>query len=351
MNLTVHTNPAYEIVIEPNCLTQVGSRARALLPKAARAVLVTDSNVGPLYAKSVQKSLETAGFSVATATFPAGEQSKHLGTISDLYGAFSRAGLTRTDFAVALGGGVCGDMTGFAAATWLRGIPFVQLPTSLLSQVDSSVGGKTGVDLPEGKNLVGAFHQPAFVLIDPTVLNTLSPAFFADGMGEVIKYGCIRSRSLFDRLGAEDCRSWLPEMLYACVDIKRQVVERDERDTGERALLNFGHTFGHALEMLQQYHGLSHGMAVGVGMVLMAQAGEHAGLTKAGTAKEISALLEKYHLPTSCTETLAQLIPATAHDKKSSGSGVKLVLLHEIGDSFTQTVARAELPHFCGVQA
>ena len=169
------------------------------------------------------------------------------------------------------------------ARSYLRGIPFVQVPTTLLSQVDSSVGGKTGVDLPQGKNLVGAFWQPSFVLIDPDTLNTLSPHFFADGMGEVIKYGCIKSRALFDLLiETEDITSIMEDVIYRCVDIKRDVVERDEFDTGERALLNFGHTFGHALEKLHQYQGLSHGAAVGIGMVMMARLGGKSGIHRAG---------------------------------------------------------------------
>ncbi|MCH3971226.1 MAG: 3-dehydroquinate synthase [Oscillospiraceae bacterium] len=347
MNLTVHTIPSYEIIIENGCMTEIGPRAKALLPKAERAAVIADTNTAPLYAAAVQASLEKAGFQVSLTVFPAGEQSKNLSTISDFYKAFSGADLTRTDFAVALGGGVCGDMTGFAAATWLRGIPFIQIPTSLLAQVDSSVGGKTGVDLPVGKNLVGAFHQPALVLIDPQSLTTLPPAFFADGMGEVIKYGCIRDRALFARLEEADCHSQIASVIYTCVDIKRQVVENDERDTGERAILNFGHTFGHALEMLQNYHGLSHGAAVGVGMVLMTRISEKAGITKPGTTKRIAALLQKYGLPVSCTETIEELLPATAHDKKSSGSGLKIVLLREIGSCFVKELPRTEFAARC----
>lgn len=350
MKLTVNTQPSYEIIIENGCLLQIGKRAKALLPKAERAVVVTDSNVGPFYVEKVKQSLQNAGFAVFIKVFPAGEQSKNLAVISSFYEAFSKAGLTRTDFAVALGGGVCGDMTGFAAATWLRGIPFIQVPTTLLSQVDSSVGGKTGVDLPEGKNLVGAFHQPALVLVDPETLATLTPAFFADGMGEVIKYGCIRDKALFDRLAKEDCHGYLAEMIYTCVNIKRQVVEHDEFDTGERAILNFGHTFGHALERVQDYCGLSHGKAVGVGMVLMAQVGERAGLTKAGTSEKIAALLQKYGLPASCDEALETLLPATVNDKKSSGSSINLIFLKTIGECFIQNISRKELPRLCGVQ-
>lgn len=347
MKLTVHTNPAYEILIEDGCLEQIGRQAKTLLPKAKRTVLVTDSHVGPLYVQSVKKALETAGFTVFVQVFPAGEQSKNLQTIASFYSAFAQAGLTRTDFAVALGGGVCGDMTGFAAATWLRGIPFIQVPTSLLAQVDSSVGGKTGVDLPEGKNLVGAFHQPALVLIDPQTLTTLPETFFADGMGEVIKYGCIRDKAFFDHLCREDCRRWLPEVLFTCVDIKRQVVEKDELDTGERAILNFGHTFGHALERVQHYSGLSHGKAVGVGMVLMAQLGEASGITAPGTAKQIQSLLEQYGLPSSCPVSIDDLLPSTAYDKKNSGSSILLVLLKTIGECFTRDIPRTELSALC----
>lgn len=353
MKLTVkiepHNEKSYDIVIEEGCLGQAGARARALLPRAERAVVVTDSNVGPLYADRVKASLEAAGLFVMKVTFPAGEKSKNLRTIATLYETFSQAGLTRTDFAVAVGGGVCGDMTGFAAATWLRGIPFIQVPTSLLAQVDSSVGGKTGVDMMEGKNLVGAFHQPSLVLIDPTTLRTLPDAFFTDGMGEVVKYGCIRDKALFARLAAQDCRRYLSEMIYTCVDIKRRIVQEDPLNLGTRDLLNFGHTFGHALEMLQNYHGLTHGSAVGVGMVLISKVGEAMGVTAPGTADRIAAVLQKYGVPASCREPVDGLIAATAHDKKSTGSSILLVFLREIGDSFIQQVPRADLPRLCGV--
>lgn len=347
VNMPPRGDAPYDILIEEGCLEQVGACAKACLPRAERAVVVTDSNVGPLYAGRVQSALAKAGLTVQTVTFPAGEASKNLSTIGKLYAAFSQAGLTRTDFAVAVGGGVCGDMAGFAAATWLRGIPFVQVPTSLLAQVDSSVGGKTGVDLPEGKNLVGAFHQPALVLIDPETLKTLPRTFFADGMGEVIKYGCIRDRALFDRLGRENCRAYLADMIQTCVDIKRRVVEEDPLNTGLRDILNFGHTLGHAIEMVQQYHGLTHGSAVGVGMVMIARVGETMGVTEAGTAERIAGLLAQYGLPSDCGEPIDQLLAATAHDKKSVGSQIRLILLRQIGDGFIQSVPRAEWPRLC----
>ena len=253
MELTVNTSKRYTIRIERGALDQLGAYCASLFAPGKKAVVITDTHVAPLYLERVSTSLRNAGFDVTSCAFPAGEPSKRLSTIEGIYGHMAQAHITRSDFAVALGGGVTGDMAGFAAASYLRGIPFVQVPTTLLSQVDSSVGGKTGVDLPQGKNLVGAFWQPSFVLIDPDTLNTLSPHFFADGMGEVIKYGCIKSRALFDLLiETEDITSIMEDVIYRCVDIKRDVVERDEFDTGESGLLNYGHTLGQALEKLHQ---------------------------------------------------------------------------------------------------
>ena len=344
MELTVNTSKRYTIRIERGALDQLGAYCASLFAPGKKAVVITDTHVAPLYLERISTSLRNAGFDVTSCAFPAGEPSKRLSTIEGIYGHMAQAHITRSDFAVALGGGVTGDMAGFAAASYLRGIPFVQVPTTLLSQVDSSVGGKTGVDLPQGKNLVGAFWQPSFVLIDPDTLNTLSPHFFADGMGEVIKYGCIKSRALFDLLiETEDIPSIMEDVIYRCVDIKRDVVERDEFDTGERALLNFGHTFGHALEKLHQYQGLSHGAAVGIGMVMMARLGEKAGFTAPGTADKIAAALEKYHLPVHSDLPLSQIVEATASDKKSTGSSINLVLLKDIGESFVHKVARSDL--------
>ena len=344
MELTVNTSKRYTIRIERGALDQLGAYCASLFAPGKKAVVITDTHVAPLYLERISTSLRNAGFDVTSCAFPAGEPSKRLSTIEGIYGHMAQAHITRSDFAVALGGGVTGDMAGFAAASYLRGIPFVQVPTTLLSQEDSSVGGKTGVDLPQGKNLVGAFWQPSFVLIDPDTLNTLSPHFFADGMGEVIKYGCIKSRALFDLLvGTEDIPSVMEDVIYRCVDIKRDVVERDEFDTGERALLNFGHTFGHALEKLHQYQGLSHGAAVGIGMVMMARLGEKAGFTAPGTADKIAAALEKYHLPVHSDLPLSQIVEATASDKKSTGSSINLVLLKDIGESFVHKVARSDL--------
>ncbi|MCI9273640.1 MAG: 3-dehydroquinate synthase [Clostridiales bacterium] len=346
MELTVHTATPYQIVIRRGCLPDVGLRAAELFPSAKRTVVVGDSNTIPLYGQTVVDSLTRAGFSASAYFFPAGEGSKRLSTVEGMLTEFVERGLTRTDFVVALGGGVTGDMAGFAAASYLRGVPFIQIPTSLLAQVDSSVGGKTGVDLPQGKNLAGAFWQPSLVLIDPDTLRTLPPRFFTDGMGEVIKYGCIRDKALFERLEREQASEFLEEMIRRCVDCKRIIVEHDEREKGERMLLNFGHTLGHALEKVYHYETLTHGEAVGVGMVQITNASQRAGLTEPGTAERIAALLQRYGLPVSDPSPLSTLAEAACSDKKSAGDSIRLVLLREIGDSFTHRVSHARLSEF-----
>lgn len=346
MEMTVHTAKPYEILLERGLLSRAGEECAKLFAPGARVMIISDSNVYPLFGEKVAVSLREAGFRVFSCTFPAGEQSKQLSTVEGFYRALAENHFTRSDFVVALGGGVTGDMAGFAAATFLRGIDFVQVPTSLLAQVDSSVGGKTGVDLPFGKNLVGAFHQPRLVLIDPDTLDALPPHFFADGMGEVIKYGCIRDKDLFENLEKQDVKEHLEEVIFRCVDCKRQIVEADALEKGERMLLNFGHTLGHAMEKLRDFQGLSHGEAVGIGMVLISQAGEKAGLTQPGTADRIAALLEKYGLPTKTTDTPAELAAAASLDKKTDGDNLHLILLQSIGEACIHTIPAADLLGF-----
>lgn len=346
MELTVQTAKPYSILLERGLLAQTGKHCLPLFSTGTRAMVISDSNVFPLYGETVMDSLRQAGYEACSCVFPAGEQSKLLSTVETFFRALGENGFTRSDFIVALGGGVTGDMAGFAAATFLRGIDFVQIPTTLLAQVDSSVGGKTGVDLPFGKNLVGAFHQPRLVLIDPDTLSTLPPHFFADGMGEVIKYGCIRRPALFKYLMEEDAREHLEEVIYECVDCKRQIVEADALDKGERMILNFGHTLGHALEKLHGFSGLSHGEAVGIGMVLISKAAERAGLTAPGTSEKIVTLLERYNLPTATDRNMDELAKATALDKKSAGKNLRLILLHDIGDAYIYTIPAADLQMF-----
>ncbi len=336
---TVHvsTGNPYDILIERGIVDRCGDEIKKL-SAAKKVTVISDSNVAPLYQGRVVKSLENNGFAVKTHIFEAGEEQKHLGSIAEMYNTLAGFGMTRKDLVVALGGGVTGDMAGFAAATYLRGIDFVQIPTSLLAQVDSSVGGKTGVDLAYGKNLVGAFHQPIAVLIDPDTLSTLTDNFICDGMAEVIKYGCIKDEKFFEFLEGNNAHEHIEDVIETCVSIKRDVVSRDEKESGERMLLNFGHTLGHSIEKLYDFKGITHGMAVAIGMVLIAKAGEAQGVTPLGTADRIARVCRKYGLPTTTEFSFAQLADSAKNDKKSAGGAISLVLLSKIGDSFTQKV-------------
>lgn len=346
--LKVNAGKGYEILIEKGLIESCGGYISEI-SKAKKAVVITDSNVAPLYLDTVEKSISGSGFITYTYIFEAGESSKTTKTVVDIVEFLAEKELTRNDLVVALGGGVCGDMAGFAAAIYLRGIDFVQIPTTLLAQVDSSVGGKTAVDLPQGKNLCGSFHQPSLVLIDPNALETLPSHFFSDGMGEVIKYGCIKSASLFERLERENAKDFIEDLIFECVDIKRQVVENDEKERGERALLNFGHTCGHAIEKLWNFETVSHGEAVGIGMVMITRAGENAGFTEKGSSARISALLEKYNLKTADTHTTEEIISAMNADKKRTGSGIKFAVIKKIGESFIKPVETENIAKLFGV--
>lgn len=344
----VKTGRPYNILIEHGIIDHAGEYIRPLT-KAIRAVIISDTNVSPIYSQRVKNSLENNGFETSVFVFQAGESSKRLSTIEKMYTHLFEHNITRTDIIIALGGGVTGDMAGFAAATYLRGIDFVQIPTSLLAQVDSSVGGKTAVDLPTGKNLVGAFWQPILVLIDSDTLDTLPEKFFKDGLGEVVKYGCIRSESLFERLENENAKDFIDDIIFECVSIKRDVVEHDERDTGERAILNFGHTLGHALEKLNNYKNLTHGEAVSAGSAIITRISENNGLTAKGTAQRLENLLKKYELPINADFPLSDIISATRGDKKSTGTSIKFVFLKEIGNCFVQKIDTADFGEFFGV--
>ena len=341
----VKNQSSYDIQIEPGLLDRCGALIRPLTG-AARVLLITDSNVPPLYAGRVAASLEAAGFGTAVHVFPAGEEQKNLETVGGMLEACCGAGLCRSDLIVALGGGVCGDLAGFTAAVYQRGIDFVQIPTTLLSQIDSSVGGKTGCDLPAGKNLAGAFHNPRLVLIDPDVLDSLPKRYFRDGMGEAVKYGCIFSAALFERIEKENPRDFLPELIEACVSLKRDVVQRDFKESGERMLLNFGHTLGHAVERHHNFTAVSHGEAVGMGMVWITRASEAAGLTAAGTASRIEACLAGLGLPTEAGLSPKRAGELAGMDKKRRGGKINLVLLKEIGSSFVYAMDTDKLAEF-----
>lgn len=348
--IKVNTNVPYSVIVENGALQKIGEVTGALYKKNTKVMVFSDTNVFALYGDKVMESLEKSGMKPCSYVFEAGEESKNLGTVSEMYRALAENNFTRTDVVVNLGGGVTGDMGGFAAATFLRGLDYIQVPTSLLAQVDASVGGKTGVDLPFGKNLVGAFHQPRAVISDPSVLKTLPKEYFVDGMGEVVKYGCIWDKDLFFDLETGNALKHLEETICKCIDCKRQLVEEDTRDTGRRMILNFGHTFGHALEKLHGFKDLSHGRAVAVGMLMATKISESMNLTRKGTTARLEALLKKLELPTVDPEfSTEQIIDATALDKKSTGKNLNLIFIEEIGQAFIHQAERNYLVLRCKI--
>lgn len=340
--ISVAASRGYDVLIDPGCLSRAGAQLAAVLPPCAAAV-VADDTVSGIYGETVCRSLSAAGFRPVRFTFPHGEASKTLAVYGKLLRFLADEHLTRTDVLVALGGGVAGDLGGFAAATYLRGIPFAQLPTTLLAAVDSSVGGKTGVDLPEGKNLAGAFWQPALVLCDPETLSTLPEETLRDGCAEVIKYGLLGSEPLFRALQRTPVLRQAEEVIAACVGMKRDLVEEDEFDRGSRRLLNLGHTFGHAVEACSRYT-ISHGRAVAVGMAMIARAAAAKGFCAPEVPAAAEALLTQYGLPTECPCPAEAMLRALRADKKIADGAMHLVVPEAVGRCRVETVPFDALP-------
>lgn len=339
---------SYEIPVGRGLLDEAGARIAAAV-SPCRALLLTDDTVNALYGDRAVASLEAAGFAVARYVITHGEASKSATNLIALLEKMASEHLTRTDCLITLGGGVVGDLGGFAAAVFLRGIRFVQIPTTLLAMVDASVGGKTAIDLAAGKNLAGAFHQPSLVLCDPDLLATLPPETFADGMAEVIKYAFISDRPLYDLLAGDATvtpnakglvakgnhqsnADPLTEIIRLSLEDKRALVEADETDRGARQLLNLGHTVGHAVEACSHF-AISHGSAVAIGMTIMTRAAEARGIAAPGTTAALTALLDRYHLPTTCPFTTEELYDIATSDKKRTGGTITLVVPYGIADS------------------
>ena len=340
-SITVKASKTYLVEVGKGLLPTVGARIAKLLPPPRKIMLVSDDTVAALYTKTACASLKEAGYTVSTFIFPHGEASKTTNTLVDLWNAMAENDLSRSDIAVALGGGVVGDITGFAAATYLRGIACYQIPTTLLAMVDSSVGGKTAVDLPLGKNLCGAFSQPIGVLCDTDVLKTLPDDIYADGCAEVIKYGYISDPTLLSWL--EESFENDPERVIArCIANKRDVVEEDEQDNGNRQLLNLGHTGGHAVERLSNFT-ISHGSAVAIGMLLAAKAAAARGICPPSVPAHMEQMLRRYHLPTVCPYTADRLAEAALSDKKRRGESITLILPTSLGKSVLFPVATSDL--------
>ncbi len=324
--ITVHASGTYDILLTKGSLSNIGQALKERFKPCTIAIL-SDDKVFPLYGKTVTESLEAAGFRAVSHVIANGEQSKTLDNVTAFIDCMVKAQITRTDMVLALGGGVVGDMAGFAAAIYLRGIPYIQVPTTLLAAVDSSVGGKTAVDISAGKNLVGAFHQPALVYLDTETLKTLDTAVMRDGFAEVIKYGIILDRKLFDTVALPGSFD-LKEVIARCIEIKRDVVEADEFDRGMRGLLNFGHTFGHAIEKLSGFT-ITHGSAVARGMIIAAKVAKVYGFTD--FTETITDVVRNYGFETACPYSADELYSVILSDKKRSAGDITLVLPREIG--------------------
>lgn len=322
---TVQVNASrnYEVIIGSGILSALGEHIFPL-GNFRKVCIVSDTNVWPLYGETVTKSLTHAGYETVQFVFPAGEANKNGDTYLSLLGFLAERRLTRSDLVIGLGGGVVGDLAGFAAATYLRGVPFVQVPTTLLAAVDSSVGGKTAIDLPQGKNLAGAFYQPLLVLCDTDTLDTLPREIFLDGCAEVIKYGILFDPGLFSELEKFGPDFQRETVIARCVELKRDIVAQDEFDRGQRMLLNLGHTFGHCVETCSNYT-VSHGKAVAVGIAMAARAAQ------CPDTPRIVGCLTRFRLPCATDFSCDTLLQPMLSDKKRSGGTVCLILPRSIG--------------------
>ncbi len=341
LNVNLGSN-GYSIIIKKSLIKNLGHEIKSIYGNK-KICLVTDKNVFSLYGSCVKKSLEKYNYDITFVVVEPGEASKSMDVLKSVYQQFIDFNLTRSDLVIALGGGVVGDLAGFAASTYLRGIDYVQVPTSLLAQIDSSIGGKVALNIDQGKNLIGSFYQPKKVIIDPDLLSTLPDKFIKDGMAEVIKYACIKDSSLFKLLLSIDAKeqlfSHIEEIIYRCCHIKGEVVENDQYDKGERMLLNFGHTLGHAIERYFNY-GYTHGQAVAIGMNYITEKSESLGYTETGTAEKIKNVLDKfnieYKMPSLDMKKIKDIILL---DKKNISGILNLILLKSIGHGFIKSLS------------
>ncbi len=338
--IRINASKEYDVVIGKGILPALGERCVSLFGKS-KAVIVTDSNVNDLWLGAAKNSLMLAGVETEVFVFKAGEGSKNADTLFSLVEFMAEVKLTKADFAVALGGGVTGDITGLAASLYLRGIPFVQVPTTLLAAVDSSVGGKTAVNLSAGKNLMGAFCQPSLVLCDTDTLSTLPESEFANGMAEIIKYGVIFDKDLFEKVSSGNIND-IEKIIARCVELKRDIVAEDEFDKGNRQLLNFGHTMAHAVEKCSNFE-ISHGNAVAIGMVIAARASHNLGLSDEDCTQAIIDANTKNNLPVECGFSPSELADAALSDKKRSGDTLNFVVPKKIGKCVLEKISVEKL--------
>lgn len=343
------SNVNYDIHIQNGLLDNIGSQISAWY-KGDNIAIVTDSTVDQMYGAKIYEILTSSGFKVNKFAIPPGEQSKSLINLNYVYNKLAEADIDRSNLVIAFGGGVVGDLTGFAAATFMRGVPYVQIPTTLMSQLDSSIGGKTAINLKIGKNLAGCFYHPRAVYIDPSLLATLPERIYSDGLAEAIKYGAIKDEDLFKEMLNSDLKGIkdkIEDIVYRCCSIKTMFVQKDEFDRGERQLLNFGHTIGHAIEKYHEYQKYTHGEAVSLGMLQITKSSEELGLTSKGSFDELKKLLMKCNLPVDFpVMDNDKLVDIINKDKKSAGDYIKLILLRNIGNAYIHQTAKQELRNF-----
>ena len=337
--ITVKVKNQYDVLVGSGLLSQSGELIRGVDSHIQKLFIVSDSNVAPLYLEKLRDVLQSSGFEVFSFVFAAGEQSKNLETVSQILGQLAQNAFTRTDAVVALGGGVTTDIAGFAASIFLRGLKVFQIPTSLLAQVDASVGGKTGVDLPQGKNLVGAFWQPSLVIIDTSLLASLSDVLFTEGMAEVIKYAFICDINLFEKLQHKVSKTSpeLESVVAQCVRIKADIVSQDEHDNDLRQLLNFGHTIGHVIEARSNFK-VSHGFAVAKGMERISR--------KSDIHEPLVSLLKLYDLPCDDDISADQIIQGVMNDKKKRGGNITIAYVAKIGSGELRTMDLQEFKNY-----
>ena len=342
--ITVNASKSYNVYIGHGLLPNIGSYAADIIAPR-KAAIISDSNVWPLYGDIVTKSLTAAGFEICHYIFSAGEESKSANTYLSALNFLAEQKISRSDLLIALGGGVVGDITGFLAATYMRGISYIQVPTTLLAMVDSSVGGKTAIDLPAGKNLVGAFYQPKLVLCDIDTADTLNDDIFCDGSAEIIKYGVLYDATLFEHLLSSGRNFNREYVISRCVELKRDVVALDEFDKGERQKLNLGHTIGHGIEAGSNFQ-ISHGKAVAIGMAIVSKASAKLGICSANTYTRLIAALKKFDLPYTCNFESSTLCAYALSDKKRSGNQLNLIVPTEIGSCIIRPTLTDDLLSF-----
>lgn len=344
------TSNNYNIIIERDIFKNIGVEIKKIY-KGSKIAIVTDKNLYALYGNKLKDILHYENYNISFIVVEPGEMSKSMENLTYIYTKLIEFGVTRNDLILAFGGGVIGDLAGFASSTYLRGIDYIQVPTTLLSQIDSSIGGKVAINLPQGKNLAGSFYHPKKIIIDPNFLNSLPNKFIKDGLGEVIKYACLKNNSFFNKLLTIKSKTYFFEdienTIYICCNIKKEIIEKDEKDCNIRMILNFGHTLGHAIEKYYNYERYTHGEAVSLGMYYITQKSETHGYTQLGTANKIKEILLNYNIDYNFPKVnMSEIIKIIHLDKKNNSGNINLILLNKIGDSFIKKLPIENLERF-----